>query len=72
LNARSTATGFQGETTTTSADNLSISYVSTWASAADYNAFYTANKANIDAWVAYKNQYNALNFIGMIDKHVGQ
>jgi hypothetical protein len=72
VTARASATGFQGETTTTSEDGLTMSHVETWATAADYDAFYSANQANVNEWDTYKNQYNALNNIGMVDAHVGE
>jgi heme-degrading monooxygenase HmoA len=64
---RSSATGFIGEESSTSSDGLQIVYVSTWASAADYNAFYTANEALINQWIAYETQYVALYDAGMTE-----
>jgi hypothetical protein len=72
VTARASATGFQSETSTTSEDNLTMSHIETWATLADYEAFYTANAANVNEWDTYKNQYNALNNIGMVDAHVGE
>jgi hypothetical protein len=72
VSARASAAGFQSESTTTSADGLAMSHVETWDTLTSYNAFYDANKQNIDEWNAYKTEYNALNNIGMIDAHNGQ
>jgi heme-degrading monooxygenase HmoA len=66
---RSSATGFRGETTSTSSDNLQLSYISTWDSEADYMAFYNANKADIDSWDAYKTQYVGQYNVAMFDQH---
>jgi hypothetical protein len=72
VSARAAATGFQGETTTTSEDNMTLTHVELWLSGTDYNAFYNANQATVNEWDTYKNQYNALNNIGMVDAHVGE
>lgn len=68
---RSAAAGFLGEEKTLSADQLTISYVSTWNSKAEYDAFYAANQALIQQWDAYKVQYGALYDVGITDAASG-
>jgi len=64
---RSSATGFMGEEQTTSTDGLQVTWTSTWASAADYNNFYTTNETLINQWISYETQYVALYDVGMTE-----
>jgi len=67
IDIRSKAAGFQGETESISADQLSEIFASTWTDEASYMAFFTANQALILQHTADKENYAALNDVGFSD-----
>jgi hypothetical protein len=65
IGLRSAATGFVGDTTSTSENGLNVSYESQWDSEADYESFYSTNSSLIEQWEAFSSQYCDSNDIGI-------
>lgn len=72
IGLRSNATGFVGDTKTTSPSGLQVTFVSQWDSQADYESFYTANTSLVQQWEAWESTYCGLNDIGIDVTNSGQ
>jgi hypothetical protein len=67
ISLRSQAAGFQGETESISADQLSEIFASTWTDEASFMAFYNTNKALVEQHDADKIVYSGMNDVGFAD-----